>query len=109
MLPILRKCIVFVAIVAALSQPGLAADNLGETTTAAYPPGYRALIGEAMRAFNARDFEAAIKLVDKADLTFQVTPVALNIRGAIAIEEKKYDEGRELCLKALTKDPSFYP
>jgi tetratricopeptide (TPR) repeat protein len=107
--PNLRIFITLLAMLVAVSRPGVAADNLGEATIATYPPSYIALIREAMLAFNARDFEAALKLVNKADLTFQVTPVALNVRGAIAIEEKKYDEGREFCLKALNKDPKFYP
>ena len=101
--------LVLLALLIATSRQGMAADDLGEKTLATYPPTYIALIRQAMRAFNARDFEAALKLVDKADVTFQVTPVALNVRGAIAIEEKRYDEGREFCLKALKKDPKFYP
>jgi len=101
--------LVLLALLIAISRQGMAADDLGEKTLATYPPTYIALIRQAMRAFNARDFEAALKLVDKADVTFQVTPVALNVRGAIAIEEKRYDEGREFCLKALKNDPGFFP
>ena len=109
MLPNLRVFIILLAMLIAVSRPGVAADDVGEKTLATYPPSYIAIIREAMLAFNARDFEAALKLVDRADLAFQVTPVALNVRGAIAIEEKRYDEGREFCLKALNKDPKFYP
>ena len=76
---------------------------------AGYPTPYIAMVRAAMLSFTARDFETAIKQIDKADLLFQVTPVALNIRGAIAIEQKKYDEGREFCLQALKVDPNFYP
>lgn len=84
------------------------ADELG-TRLSSYPPAYLEMIRAAMHSFKAHDFDDAIKQVDRADLLFQVTPVALNIRGAIAIEQKKYDEGRDLCLRALKADPNFYP
>jgi len=76
---------------------------------ASYPPIYLDYIRDSMRAFAARDFEAAIAHVNKADGVFQVTPVALNVRGAVAIEQRKFAEGRELCEKALKLDPSFFP
>lgn len=84
------------------------AEDIGRQF-AGYPPPYIEMVRAAMQSFTARDFETAIKQVDKADLLFQVTPVALNIRGAIAIEQKKYDEGRDFCLQALKADPNFYP
>lgn len=76
---------------------------------ASYPPIYLNLIRDAMRAFAARDFEAAISLVDKADGIFQVSPVALNVRGAVAIEQRKFEEGRTFCDKALKLDANFFP
>ena len=106
--PIFRPLILLLALLAAAPRPGVAADDLGGNS-GNYPPAYFATIREAMRAFGARDFEAAIKLVEKADLAFQVTPVSLNIRGAIAIEQQKYDEGRAFCLKALATDANFFP
>ena len=73
------------------------------------PPAFRDAMLVAMRAFTARDFEAARAAVQKAESSFQRTPVSLNILGAIAIEEGKFDEGRKLCLEALQLDPAFYP
>jgi tetratricopeptide (TPR) repeat protein len=73
------------------------------------PPAYRdALIG-AMRSFTLREFEKAREQVQKADSSWQQTPVSLNILGAIEIEQKNFDEGRKLCLAALNKDPRFFP
>jgi tetratricopeptide (TPR) repeat protein len=73
------------------------------------PPAYReALIG-AMRSFTLREFGKAREQVQKADSSWQQTPVSLNIRGAIEIEQKNFDEGRQLCLAALNKDPRFFP
>jgi tetratricopeptide (TPR) repeat protein len=40
---------------------------------------------------------------------YQPSAITVNIRAAIAIEEKKFDEGREHCLKALQLDPKFFP
>jgi len=64
-----------------------------------YPPIYVGYIRDAMRAFAARDFDAALSLVNKADSTFQVTPVALNVRGAVAIEQRNFAEGREFAIR----------
>jgi tetratricopeptide (TPR) repeat protein len=73
------------------------------------PPAYReALIG-AMRTFTSRDFEKAREQVQKADSSWQQTPVSLNILGAIEIEQRNFEEGRKMCLAALNKDPRFFP
>lgn len=74
-----------------------------------YPPAYLAKLGEAMQRFASRDFSAAKELVEKADATHTTTPMSLNIRGAIAIEERQFDVGRKLCLEALEKEPRFFP
>jgi tetratricopeptide (TPR) repeat protein len=90
--------------------PGVTAQEEEENAkVASYPPIYLTVLRDAMRAFTTRDFTQTIALVNKADGTFQVTPVALNIRGAVAIEERRFEEGRELCLKALKEDPKFFP
>ena len=73
------------------------------------PPTYKEALLAAMRAFTARDLATARAHVAKADSTYQPTPVSLNILGAIAIEEKKFEEGRKLCLDALKMAPKFFP
>jgi tetratricopeptide (TPR) repeat protein len=73
------------------------------------PPSYREAMIGAMRSFTSRDFATARAMVEKADTSFQQTPVSLNILGAISIEERKFDEGRDFCLKALKIDPKFFP
>jgi tetratricopeptide (TPR) repeat protein len=73
------------------------------------PPAYRESMIAAMRAFTVRDFETARATVEKADAGFKKTPVSLNILGAIAIEERRLDEGRDLCLEALKLDPRYFP
>ena len=73
------------------------------------PPDYIKTVQSAMRTFAARDFKTAIALVDKAEGMYQPTAMTVNVRAAIAIEDKKFDEGRELCLKALQLDPKFFP
>ena len=62
-----------------------------------------------MRTFATRDFKTALALVDKAEAMYQPTAMTVNVRAAIAIEDKKFDEGREFCLKALQLDPKFFP
>lgn len=72
-------------------------------------PEYIAALREAVRAFNERDFAAAIKAVDAAEAINPPNPLTLNTRGAALIEQKKFDEGAAYCRKALAIDPKFYP
>jgi tetratricopeptide (TPR) repeat protein len=85
------------------------AAHAAEDPLKSAPPSYREAMIGAMRAFTQRDFELARSLVQKADSSFQATPVSLNVLGAILIEEKKFDEGRESCLQALRMDPKYFP
>jgi tetratricopeptide (TPR) repeat protein len=73
------------------------------------PPTYRDAMYAAMRSFTSRDLEGARAQVQKADSGYQQTPVSLNILGAVAIEQKKFEEGRQYCLQALNIDPKFFP
>jgi tetratricopeptide (TPR) repeat protein len=74
-----------------------------------YPPAYISTLRDAMRSFSERDFPTAIALVDKADTLHAPTPESLNVRGAIAIEEHRFEQGRTLCIEALKQDPHFFP
>ncbi len=62
-----------------------------------------------VRAFLARDFKLTLARLAVADQIIPDTPMALNTRGAIAIEEKRYDEGQKFCEAALKKDSTFFP
>jgi tetratricopeptide (TPR) repeat protein len=73
------------------------------------PATYRDAVMEAMRTFTAHDYAKAKEQVQKADAGYQQTPVSLNMLGAIAIEQKNFDEGQKLCLEALKKDPKYFP
>jgi tetratricopeptide (TPR) repeat protein len=73
------------------------------------PPAFIANVQNALRSFIARDFKTAIALVDKAEAISPPTAMTVNVRAAVAIEEKRFDEGKELCLKALQLDPKFFP
>jgi len=76
---------------------------------AGYAPGYVTLVRNAIRSFVQRDFETTLSLIDQADQIVPATPMALNIRGAVAIEQKQFDVGRKYCIDALRTDPKFYP
>ena len=75
----------------------------------AAPAGYRDALISAMKAFTTRDFDGARSLIEKADAGYKPTPMSLNILGAIAIEGKRFDEGKQWCNKALAIDPKFFP
>ena len=87
----------------------LAPLSFAQERAADYPPAYLTLMREAMRSFSQRDFETALAFVNKADELLPPTPPSMNVRGAIAIEQKRFDEGRKLCLAALQKDPRYFP
>ena len=87
----------------------LAASGFGAEKPKVMPPAYIATLKGAMSSFAARDFKTAIALVDKAEGLYQPSAMTVNVRAAVAIEEKKFDEGREFCLKALQLDPKFFP
>ncbi len=87
----------------------LAASGFGAEKPKDMPPAYIATLKGAMSSFAARDFKTAIALVDKAEGLYQPSAMTVNVRAAVAIEEKKFDEGREFCLKALQLDPKFFP
>ena len=74
-----------------------------------YPADYAKLLRDAMRSFSERDFPTAIALIDKADTMHAPTATALNVRGAVAIEQRRFEEGRALCIEALKLDPKFFP
>ena len=86
-----------------------AASGFGEDKPKDMPPAYIATLKGAMSSFAARDFKTALALVDKAEGLYQPSAMTVNVRAAVAIEEKKFDEGREFCLKALQLDPKFFP
>jgi tetratricopeptide (TPR) repeat protein len=74
-----------------------------------YPQRYQLLIVEAMDRFQARDFKGALKYADKADEILPPTIWSLNIRGAIAIEQRDFVNGAKYCKDALRLDPDFFP
>jgi tetratricopeptide (TPR) repeat protein len=76
---------------------------------AAFPSRYRFLLSEAMHRFQVRDFKGATDYVDKADEVLPPTAWSLNVRGAIAIEQREFDRGYKYCSDALKLDPNFYP
>ena len=99
-----RRNLAIACLFAAASIPVSRAENPKDM-----PPDYIKAVQNAMRTFAARDFKTALALVDKADAMYQPTAMTVNIRAAIAIEEKRFDEGREFCKKALQIDPKFFP
>ena len=86
-----------------------AATGIGAENPKDMPPDYIKTVQTAMRTFSTRDFKTTLALVDKAEAMYQPTAMTVNVRAAIAIEDKKFDAGKEYCLKALQLDPKFFP
>jgi tetratricopeptide (TPR) repeat protein len=74
-----------------------------------YPPEYLDVLRTAVRSFSDRDFEKTITALDKAEKMMPPSPLTLNTRGAIFIEQRKFAEGAEYVKRALAIDPKFYP
>ena len=70
---------------------------------------YLLYVAEAMKSFQARDFAGALSYADRADALVPPSVWTLNVRGAVAIEQLKFEEGEKYCLQALKMDPSFFP
>ena len=86
------------------STPGPVQPKSAKT----YPPQYIQAVNEVFRAFRARDWTLTRAALDKADKMLPPTPMTLNTRGAIFIEERNFEEGARLCEEALKLDPKFY-
>jgi len=95
--------------VATLLFSTVPASQAVEAASKGFPDEYRETMQRVLRAFTARDFRKANELLDAADQIIPDTPMALNTRGAIAIEEHRYVEGASFCREALKKDPNYFP
>jgi predicted Zn-dependent protease len=62
---------------------------------------------KAERAFQQRDFDGAMKLLDLATAGSPNDPASDNLRGEILMEQKKFDEAEVVLRKAFTTDPKF--
>jgi tetratricopeptide (TPR) repeat protein len=69
----------------------------------------RAAMERAIDAFNQGRLEQAEKLVDAAASANPKRPEIPNLRGAILIRQKRYEEAAEQFSQALALDPKFYP
>lgn len=87
--------------------PSTPAPQSGKTVKS-YPPQYIQAVNEVFRAFRTRDWPRTLEALDKADKILPPTPMTLNTRGAIMIEERNFEEGARLCQEALKLDPKFY-
>ena len=74
-----------------------------------YPAQYLFYVAEAMKSFQARDFGGSLAYVEKADALVPATVWTLNVRGAVAIEQLKFEEGKKFCFEALKQEPGFFP
>ena len=78
-------------------------------TISSLPSRYQFLLSEAMKRFQVRDWKGATDYVDRADEILPPTSWSLNVRGAIAIEQRDFDRGYKYCSDALKLDPNFFP
>ena len=93
---------------AASPKPGTAPGS-PKTGAPVLPQRYQSLLVEAMNSFHIRDFAGALKFADRADEILPPTTWSLNVRGAVAIEQRDFAKGQKYCTDALKVDPNFFP
>src|SRR5205809_1270711 len=62
---------------------------------------------QALQAYEQRDFDSAARLAEQADTAEPNQPQVLNLRGAILLEQQKYDEAERFFKQTLKADPKF--
>ena len=62
---------------------------------------------QALQAYEQRDFDSAARLAEQADTAEPNQPQVLNLRGAILLEQQKYDDAEGFFKRALKVDPKF--
>ena len=62
---------------------------------------------QALQAYEQRDFDSAARLAEQADTAEPNQPQILNLRGAILLEQQKYDDAEGFFKEALKVDPKF--
>jgi tetratricopeptide (TPR) repeat protein len=75
----------------------------------AMPREYQLHVMESMKRFQARDYTGALTYIDRAEKMQLPTVWTLNVRGAVAIEMHRFEEGERYCNQALKIDPTFFP
>src|SRR5438477_4538433 len=62
---------------------------------------------QALQAYEQRDFDSAARLAEQADTAEPNQPQVLNLRGAILLEQQKYDQAERFFKQTLKADPKF--
>ncbi len=76
---------------------------------ARYSPAYRDLLEQANQAFRKEDYTEVLALLSRADKMIPNTALALNLRGAVATNQKDFDAAREFFNRAITKSGDYFP
>lgn len=98
-----------VALVAILALLACTSPVPAQAKRAKYPAEYMSALGSAVQHFQQREFDAATADADRADQVVPNSPHVLNLRGAIAIAQHRYEDAAKWCRQALKKDPKFFP
>ena len=107
MKPIAVSCLLLAF---ALGGRGVAEEKAAEEK-AARPdktPEYRLAVQKAISAFTAHDFSTTLQQCEVLDGLTPNSPVVLNMRAAVAVEEHRFEEGAEYCRRALEIDPRLF-
>jgi tetratricopeptide (TPR) repeat protein len=77
----------------------------GEKPKQEFSPEYQQAYEKAIQAFNKNDFDDALKQLEEADKAQAGVAATLNLRGAVYVRQKKYDEAQKVFADLYKKDP----
>ena len=69
-------------------------------------PEYQQAYGKAIQSFNQNQFEEALAALDAADKIQPDVAATLNLRGAVYVRLKKYEEAQKIFADLYQKDPT---
>lgn len=64
---------------------------------------------EATRLFQSEQLDEALRVLDEADAIESGVTDSINLRGAVFVKQQRYDEARQMFLKALEIDETLFP
>ncbi|MEO6847953.1 MAG: tetratricopeptide repeat protein [Chthoniobacterales bacterium] len=70
---------------------------------------YRGLLEDANTALNKKQYDVSLAALQKAETLLGPSSISLNLKGAVLVAQKKFDDALVAYNKALTLDPKFFP
>jgi tetratricopeptide (TPR) repeat protein len=80
-------------------------EGNGDKAKQEFSPEYQQAYEKAIQLFNQNDFDGTLKQLDEADKLQAGVVATQNLRGAVYVRQKKYDEAQKIFADLYQKDP----